>query len=180
MGSLLEKQGVQAVLDAIPLVRERAPAARLLVIGDGPYRRELERRAAGKGITDAVEFVGYVDDHRDLERMIAESGVAVATYDPVAAGFSYFADPGKIKNYLAAGVPVVATDVPWSARWLAERGAGRLVSYEPREIAIAILEVFDDPNARVAAASLGAESDWTRIFDEAFAPHAREQTNANE
>lgn len=179
MGSLLAKQGVQVGVEALPLIRAAAPDAHLLVVGDGPFRRELEELAARAGVAEAVQFTGYVEDHEEVEQLIAESAVALATYDPGQVDFTYYADPGKIKTYLAAGVPVVATDVPWSAQWLAERGAGVIVEYRPEDVARGVLELFADPGARAAAVTLGRSCDWERIFDDAFAGQARRQTNAN-
>jgi glycosyltransferase involved in cell wall biosynthesis len=168
MGSLLPKQGVQMAIEALPLVRAAVPDARLLVIGGGAYLEELRRVAERCGVADAVELTGYLEDHGEVERLIGESGVAVATYDPVEAGYSYYADPGKIKNYLGAGVPVVVTDVPWSARWLAEAGAGVLVEYAPADVARGILRLLDDGEARRHAARLGRGVDWDVIFAAAF------------
>ena len=168
MGSLLEKQGVQVGIRALPLVLPRVPDVSLLVIGDGPFRPALEALTRELGLEGAVEFTGYVDDHDEVVDLIAASGVALATYDPQLADFTTYADPGKIKAYLAAGVPVVATDVPWSAEWLASRGAGVVVAYEPEDVAKAVRLLFEDANARTAAARLGAENDWSRIFDAAF------------
>jgi glycosyltransferase involved in cell wall biosynthesis len=169
MGSLLAKQGVQEAIRALGLVRETVPDAHLLVIGDGPQGASLERIVAEQGLDGAVEFAGYVEDHAQVEELIAESGVALAPYDPETAGFTYFADPGKIKNYLAMGVPVVVTDVPWSAGWLSDAGAGVVVEYTPAAIARGILDLLDDPASRRAAGELGARSDWRAIFDDAFA-----------
>ena len=175
MGSLLEKQGVQVALRALPSVRSEVPDAELLVIGDGPYRTALDRLVSELRLEDAVRFTGYVSDHGTVEALIADSGVALATYDPADAGFTYFADPGKIRNYLAMGVPVVATDVPHSARWLARAGAGVVVEYTAEAIAAGIVQLLDDAIARVAAAALGAEGEWSSIFGEAFAGLFREE-----
>lgn len=173
VGHLLEKQGVQLVLEALPLVRAEIPDARLLVIGDGPFRPDLERRAAELGLADAVELTGYLESHEEVERRLAESGLGVAVYNPRTASFTYYADPGKIKNYLAAGLPVVATDVPHSARELADRGAGVIVDYEAGAVAAGILEILEDAarheRFRAEAALLGAESAWPAILEHAFA-----------
>jgi glycosyltransferase involved in cell wall biosynthesis len=180
MGSLLAKQGVQVVIEALPQIRAAVPRATLLIIGDGPYRRELERLARSAGVADAVTFAGYVDDHAEVERMLGESAVAIATYDPAQADFTYYADPGKIKAYLAAGVPIVLTDVPWSAQWVAEHGAGLVVEYRPDDVARGVLALIGNADARSAAAELGRrDCDWTRIFDRAFEGQARTQTKAN-
>jgi glycosyltransferase involved in cell wall biosynthesis len=176
VGHLLEKQGVQLALRALPLVRERVPGARLLVIGDGPYRSALESLVRELRLEDAVEFAGYVERHEEVEDRIAESAVGLATYDPDMASFTEFADPGKIKNYLAAGVPVVTTPVVHSAPELERSGAGVVIPYRPDALADVLSAILGDPNEqrrrREAAATLGAQSDWTAVFDRAFAGFA--------
>jgi glycosyltransferase involved in cell wall biosynthesis len=173
VGHLLEKQGVQIVLSALRRVRTALPDARLLIIGDGPYRGKLEALARDLGVEEAAEFTGHIESHDEVERRIAESGVGVAPYDPQIASFSYFADPGKIRNYLGAGVPVVTTDVAYSAREIAARGAGLVVQYDAADLAEALLVILRDPVGhdafRSAARALGAEADWPVLFDDAFA-----------
>jgi glycosyltransferase involved in cell wall biosynthesis len=173
VGHLLEKQGVQLVLRALPLVRERVPAARLLVIGDGPYRRQLESLVRRLDLDEAVEFAGYVESHSEVEERIAESAVGLAVYDPSMASFTEYADPGKIKNYLAAGVPVVTTPVVHSGAELERAGAGVVVDYEVTALANALTEILAQPERqramRSAAAALGAETEWRGVFDRAFA-----------
>jgi glycosyltransferase involved in cell wall biosynthesis len=173
VGHLLEKQGVQLALRAVRRVREQVASTRLLVIGDGPYRPELESLTAELGLGGAVEFTGYVEDHAEVEERIARSAVGLAVYDPSIASFTTFADPGKVKNYLAAGVPVITTPVVHSAAEIQRAGAGIVIDYDVEALAEALREVLGRPERqsemRAAAAALGAESDWTTIFDRAFA-----------
>jgi glycosyltransferase involved in cell wall biosynthesis len=171
VGHLLEKQGVQLALRALAVVRERIPAARLLVIGDGPYRAALESLADELALGPAVEFAGYVESHAEVEERIAESALGLAVYDPGNASFTEFADPGKIKNYLAAGVPVITTEIVHSAHEIEQAGAGLVVDYEVSSLAAAMVELIDPSRqtvARRAAARMGAESDWVAVFDRAF------------
>jgi glycosyltransferase involved in cell wall biosynthesis len=172
VGHLLEKQGVQLVLRALPLVRERVSGVSLLVVGDGPYRHELESLAREMRLGEVVDFAGYVEDHGEVEDLIAQSAVGLAVYDPSIASFTEFADPGKIKNYLAAGVPVVTTSVVHSAPELERVGAGAVVDYDVAPLADALAEILGDPARQramsAAAVELGAEADWTSVFDRAF------------
>jgi glycosyltransferase involved in cell wall biosynthesis len=173
VGHLLEKQGVQLVLRAWPLVRDHVPTARLVIVGDGPYRETLESLAAELDLDEAIEFTGYVERHEEVEDLIGQSAVGLAVYDPGIASFTEFADPGKIKNYLAAGVPVVTTRVVHSARELEASGAAFVVDYEAAAVADAVAGILGDAERqhrmRRAAAALGSEADWTTIFDCAFA-----------
>ena len=173
VGHLLEKQGVQLALKALPGVRQQVPDVRLLVIGDGPYRLTLESLARELGVDDTVEFTGYMEQHEDVEKRIAESAIGLAAYNPSIASFTEFADPGKIKNYLAAGVPVITTPVVHSALELADEGAAIVVPYDEAALAETLVSVLSDngraERLRAAARRAGAHSDWTSVFDRAFA-----------
>jgi len=172
MGYLLEKQGLQMAIEALPAVRAVIPDASLLVLGDGPYAGELKRLASTLNLSDAVEFTGFIDDHVAIENRLAESAVALATYVPDPNSFTRYADPGKLKTYLACGLPVVMTDVPEFARIVEEAGAGRVVAYNSTDIASALVSYLSDPVtldlARTAASTLGQGFAWGRIFGDAL------------
>jgi glycogen(starch) synthase len=61
LGRLIEEKGFDVAFDAFVAIRALHPAARLLIVGDGPAREPLERRAASLGVAGAVEFTGWVD-----------------------------------------------------------------------------------------------------------------------
>src|SRR2546426_1933245 len=82
VGHLLEKQGLQLAIAALPIVRRRARDISLLVIGDGPYRLTLERLAREAGVEDLVRFSGFVDDHAQIERELAVCALGLAPYVP--------------------------------------------------------------------------------------------------
>ena len=172
VGHLLEKQGVQLALRALPTIVAEAPDVRLLVIGDGPYREALDALARELGVAGAVDFGGYVDRHEEVEDRIAESVVGLAPYDPSIASFTEYADPGKVKNYLAAGIPVITTPVVHSAEELAAEGAAIVIPYDSNALATAVISILADPMRQVqlreSAARVGARSDWTAVFDRAF------------
>jgi glycosyltransferase involved in cell wall biosynthesis len=177
LGHLLEKQGLQVVVAAMPIVLGRFPDARLLVIGDGPFRGELERQAAELGVTATIEFAGFSDDHPQIEGRLLTCSIGVAPYVPGEANYSRFQDlPGKIVNYLACGLAVLTTEVPQGGRRLEETGAGHVLGYSPEAFAGAICAYLDDPEllrrAAAGAISLGADYDWSAIFHRAFAETA--------
>src|SRR6202000_2971861 len=47
-------------IDVWPAIQARFPDAALLIVGNGPYRDDLERRAAARGVGDHVVFTGAV------------------------------------------------------------------------------------------------------------------------
>src|SRR5439155_2824259 len=82
LGHLLEKQGVQLVIEALPLILERERRARLVIIGDGPHGQALRDLAQARGVAAAVSFEGYSDDHEAIEERLLECSIGVAPYAP--------------------------------------------------------------------------------------------------
>jgi glycosyltransferase involved in cell wall biosynthesis len=160
LGHLVERQGVATLLDALG----DRPAD---VIGTGPLEGEL--RARGGNAT----FHGYVADHREVERLLSESAVAVAPYRQTADTFTRYADPGKLKAYLAAGLPVVLTDVPPNARELKREAGAEVVADDPealREGVERVLNSRDEWTARrEAALAYARRFDWNVLLGDLLA-----------
>ena len=114
VGHLLEKQGVQLVLKAIPDIRKTIIDFDFSIIGKGNYEPALRRLVKELGIEDCVLFAGYKSD-KEMEQLASRCACAVAPYDMKTDTWTRYADPGKIKNYLASALPVILTDVPYNA-----------------------------------------------------------------
>ena len=172
VGNLNETQGLQLIIDALPAILSALPDATLLVLGDGPYMSSLKAQVERLQVQDSVEFAGFIEDHSEIERRLAGSALAVATYVPDPLNFSRFADPMKIKTYLACGLPVVMTDVPEIAHSIERQGAGCIVPYDADAAAAAIIRYLADPRmlqqAREAAGQVAIDYQWDRIFEGAF------------
>jgi glycosyltransferase involved in cell wall biosynthesis len=159
LGHLVERQGVDTLLRAA----EQLGDVTVDVIGTGPLEEPL-RRAAG----DRVRFHGFVADHRRVEQLLAESSVAVAPYARTDDTFTRYADPGKLKAYLAAGLPIVLTDVPPNARDLAESAGAEIVADGADALATGIGRALADGEAwrarREAALAYAKRFDWNILL----------------
>jgi glycosyltransferase involved in cell wall biosynthesis len=60
----VEEKGLNYLLDALPKVLLAAPTTRLLLVGDGPLRGELEQQASDLGVREQVIFAGFQPDPR--------------------------------------------------------------------------------------------------------------------
>lgn len=75
-GRLVREKGFDVLVRAMAGIRDRIPAARLVVAGDGPARTGLERLVGELGIAGAVEFTGHLS-RADLEARAAPAWVQV-------------------------------------------------------------------------------------------------------
>lgn len=168
MGSLLKKQGIQLVILSLPFLINKIPNIKLTILGKGPYETELKKLVAKLKIENYVDFLGYIASHKSMENRIAKAGLAIALYDKKYDEFSYYADPGKIKNYLGAGVPVIMTDVPFIAQEIEEAKCGLIVPYQKEKVIKVLSKYFSDKNMmenyRNNALQFAKNYEWDSIF----------------
>jgi len=173
MGHLVERMGVDTLLDALALLRDRGVAVNADFIGHGPLGDALRQRSHQLGLAELVTWHGFVEDHRDLEALLAQASIAAAPYSTRVESFTRFADPGKIKSYLAAGLPIVMTDVPPNAEDVAADGGAQIVEDSPEALAAAIQTLLSDrelwKRRRAEALSYVRRFDWNLIIPQALA-----------
>lgn len=173
MGNILKKQGVQYVIEAIPKVIKKIPNFTFLVIGGGDYIPTLKKLADNIGVSKYVKFTDFIDDHKEVEKMLSRCSVAVAMYEKFDENgdlsFTYFADPGKIKSYLASGLPVLLTDVPHNAKEIEKLNCGKIIKTDYKDIVRAVVSLMKDENKlmkyRQNAIKYAEKYDWNLIFE---------------
>lgn len=153
LGLLADYQGTSLLVDAANLLLQR-DATIYFVIAGYPGADVYKRQAKHLGIDHRVLFPGRVPYERAPE-LLAVGDVAVAPK------LSLTESNGKILNYMAMGLPVVAFDTPANRAIL-----GALGRYAPpgdlRSFARAIEEAFDAPPAERAAlrARVASQFSW--------------------
>ena len=104
-GHLVARKRHADVLRAVALLRDRHPALRYLVIGDGPERAALRALAAELGMSDRVELAGQLEHGEALRRTRRASLLAMPSTDE-AFGVAYVeAMAGWLPAIAAAGEP---------------------------------------------------------------------------
>lgn len=146
VSKLWEGKGHDTLLTAFAQVIQQFPQARLLVVGEGYLRPQLERLAADLGIADKVIFTGFMQDVRPA------AGAMDVSVLP-----SLFEGMGRVLLEAGAmGLPVVASRVGGIPDVVADGQTGLLVPpSEPKPLAQALCRLFGDPGY---ARTLGSQA----------------------
>jgi 1,2-diacylglycerol 3-alpha-glucosyltransferase len=133
VGRLSKEKGVTLLLRGFARVHSQRPQTRLLLVGRGPYKDELEEEVQKLALSSSVDFVGAVP-HEQVRDYYAAADLFVFSSTSETQGL-------VLIESMAAGVPVVAVDAPGSADVLDE-GGGVLTEASEESFAQAILEVL--------------------------------------
>ena len=140
LGGLMAGRGLEQLVGAIGL----APSTELAILGDGPLAPDLLRRAAGVGAADRVHLLAPVAPE-EVTAYAASADVGVSPIVPSCLNYRYSL-PNKLFQYMAAGIPVVASDLPQVREVVDGARCGVVVdTTRPSAIARAIEQLASDP-----------------------------------
>ena len=158
------------LLEAVALVAEKVPQVHALIVGDGPERAALERRAAEKDLAGRVEFLGQVVPARPV----------LARFDVFVLSSESEGIPISALEAMDAGLPVVATAVGGLPETVQDGATGFLVERAPDRAATAaalagrLAELLLDPVLRQRMGEAGMR----RVADD-FSSEAAGRTMLN-
>ncbi|HJQ48225.1 MAG TPA: glycosyltransferase [Amycolatopsis sp.] len=145
-GRLSPEKHVERSVDTVAELTEAGGRVRLVIAGDGPRRRALERRARGLPVT----FLGFLSDRTDVARLLASADVSLAPGPHETFGLAAL-------EALASGTPVVVSESS-ALREIVRPGCGAAVADMPLAFASAVTGLLESPeDARRAAARARAE-----------------------
>ena len=131
---LAPQKGLDLLLEAATLIKQRGIDFTWLVAGDGPLKAQLNQQ-----IDDAALPVKLLGRREDIGALLSQADVVVQT--------SYWeGQPLTLREAMQAGRAIVATDVGGSAYTLA--GCGQLVEPQAGPLADAVVAVISDPKRR--------------------------------
>jgi 1,2-diacylglycerol 3-alpha-glucosyltransferase len=168
---LSAEKGLAELLEGFAALRRRRHDVRLLILGDGPEREELEAEAEDLHIRDAVVFAGMVP----FQAMTAHLQAA----DAFVFASQVEAQGLVLNEAMAAGLPVVAYDAPFIRDIIVDGENGLLAKPHFRALAIKMAALIDDEDLRRRIALEGYRtaqrytagrlaSDLVRVYQEAI------------
>lgn len=144
-GSLKPWHGVDVLLDAFEQIHRVVPQSRLLVVGDGPERSTVEKSVRRLGLSDSIISTGAVSPDQ-VPGLLTSMDVAAAPY-PRRRDF-YFS-PLKIFEYMAAGLPTVASRIGQVTEIIEHEVTGMLCPPgDPDALAQGVIDLFTNAAKR--------------------------------
>ena len=165
VGGLMPGRGLEPGIEALALV----PGLRMRLIGPGgaAYRAGLLALAERCGVSDRLELVDAVAPGR-VVRAIAGARFGLMLIQPVCLSYELTL-PNKLFEYCAAGVPMLAADLPVIGRIVRENGLGEAVAPDDRNaIAAAMARLLDPERNRELGGRVRAFAErntWERERD---------------
>jgi glycosyltransferase involved in cell wall biosynthesis len=160
MGGLMPGRGLEQMIDALPLIQD----IRLCAIGPGAlrYRESLLARAAAAGVEDRVELRPPVAPG-DVQSALSGAAAGLCLIQPVCRSYELCL-PNKLFEYAAAGVPILASDVPVIAAVVRGEGLGEVVPpTDPHAIAAGLERLLQPERWQLVAervSGFAAAHDW--------------------
>jgi glycosyltransferase involved in cell wall biosynthesis len=148
-GLILERFGIQTLLDALPAVASHVPEVRVEIYGDGEYRAALEAQAARNGVADRVHFHGWLPlDEIPARVCNADVGFVGMLCDLMLSN--------KLMEYVALGVPVALARWPTYEHYYSDDDVRYFQPGDTSDLAAALLDIWRKPDAARARAERAA------------------------
>ncbi|MCX7982643.1 MAG: glycosyltransferase family 4 protein [Syntrophales bacterium] len=131
VGSFLPYQGVETLIEAAPYILAEEKGVRFLLVGDGPRRKNWEQEVKKKRLEKYFVFSGQVP-YEDVPLYLGVMDICVAPHRRESNQSS----PVKIFDYMAAGKPVVASNIE-AVREITEGSTAALLNEpdDPQDLA---------------------------------------------
>jgi len=176
VGTLKRWHDLSTLVEAFGILHQAHRETRLLIVGDGPERESMVRNLSARGLLEAAYLVGSVP-WSEVPGMLASMDVGVAPYPRLAR---FYFSPLKVYEYMAAGLPVVASDVGQLAE-LIEDGVNGLLypPGNPSALATALDRLRCAPEVRArlgraARATVLRDHTWSAVVQQILAVACRE------
>ena len=167
LGTLKPWHGLEILLDAFCCVARSEPTCQLLIVGDGPMRESIQARLSREKLEDRATLTGSVDPS-EVPGWLAKMDVGTAPY---AKAEGLYFSPLKVVEYMAAGLPVIASGAGQIERLIRHETSGLLVKPgDAMELAGAIERLRNEPDlardiGRSGRAHVFEHCTWDAVLD---------------
>lgn len=166
---LMARKGQDELIRALPRIHETTPGASLIIVGDGPYRKDIERLVSRFGLEKYVHLTGKVSQ-ADLSKWYAAGDVFAMPCRTRLGGWDVEGLGIVFLEASATGLPVVVGDSGGAVDAVIDGETGYLVNgRDTNEIASRISYLLNNPDVARSMGEAGRHwvtSEWT--WDQKF------------
>lgn len=172
-GTLGIENGPDLAVETLALVSREIPDSTLHIYGGGDSDLDrLKKLTSDLKLGDRVFFHGFFTDQIKLSKEIRQYALGLAPYKAIPGSPRWFADATKTRLYLAAGLPVVTTQVPPLGKEIEVDGAGIVADDNSHDQAKAIINLLKNKNnykkMREAAIKRAKNNTWENTYTQAL------------
>lgn len=138
-------QGIKILLRAVATVRERHPSIKLLIVGDGSRRGEVEEAISDLNLSDSVTITGLVDDVF-IPLSLCDIYVHISLQETLGQ---------SVLEAMSLGKPVIASNIGGMPEIVNDGANGILVEPEEEAVASSIMDLLEN---RTKAVKLGRQA----------------------
>ncbi len=145
-GGISRQRGIQVLISAIPLLANKIPKLKMVILGDGSYLHVLKKQAKEKNVTPYVDFEGWQPQSR-LGAYLKNTSVTVIPH--LKSEHTDNTSPNKIFMFMYYGKPVLASDCNYMVNVIEDTQSGLIFeSGNATALARQILRLYEDPVLR--------------------------------
>lgn len=140
--SFLPVYNVESLIRAVPIVLDKNPKVKFLIVGGGPQGNFLKDLAKTLNVSRNILFLGEIDN-KELPRYLNSADIYVST------ALSDAGIAASTAEAMACGVPVVVTDSGENSKWISDGVNGYVVpTKDPERLADRIVHLINDEQLR--------------------------------
>jgi len=167
MGYLDDWSGVDLPIRCMPELLRSFPDLKLLIVGHGVGQKKLKELAESLGVQDYVEFAG-LKAYEELPAELSRADIGLATFRKIP--LMKYAFTLKVVEYGAAGLPVIASAIGETERYIRRHDTGILIDGDEQSFVDAVRRLLSDRTLYERLSANGIRSaeqyDWERILNE--------------
>jgi glycosyltransferase involved in cell wall biosynthesis len=144
-GTIQPRYGHEIILRALPVLRERIPQIKVIIIGDGETAGEIKQLALQLHCDDLVSFTGQIP-FRNIPQWLMQADVGLVPLLP--SPFSELCQPNKLFEYISLGIPVIASRLAAMEETFDDSCVRYFPPGDHEGLAQAVLELYESPERR--------------------------------
>ena len=168
VGTLKPWHDLSSLVEAFQYLHQQNPNTQLLIVGDGPEKNNLIQDLDNRSLLAATKFTGTVS-HSEIPSILGLMDVAVAPYPKMK---NFYFSPLKVVEYMASGLPVVASQIGQLKELIQNEVNGFLFPPgDSKALSKVLLRLMENPDLRqsvgkAARASIIQNHTWDIVINQ--------------